>query len=80
MIFAKRIGLLKSHQARLDGWKTAGHNLGYRACLDPIRLGLDQCPHLSRSVLEDTREMSPARGLQRGPCLPSVALEIRQGI
>ena len=39
---AKRIGLSKSPtQARLRRLEDAGVILGYRALLDPIRLGLD---------------------------------------
>lgn len=53
---AKRIGLSKSPtQARLRRLEDAGVILGYRALLDPIRLGLDHVAFVEVR-LSDTRE------------------------
>lgn len=53
---AKRIGLSKSPtQARLRRLEEAGVILGYRALLDPIRLGLDHVAFVEVR-LSDTRE------------------------
>ena len=53
---AKRIGLSKSPtQARLRRLEDSGVILGYRALLDPIRLGLDHVAFVEVR-LEDTRE------------------------
>ena len=53
---AKRIGLSKSPtQARLRRLEEAGVILGYRALLDPIRLGLDHVAFVEVR-LTDTRE------------------------
>ena len=53
---AKRIGLSKSPtQARLKRLEEAGVILGYRALLDPIRLGLDHVAFVEVR-LNDTRD------------------------
>jgi|TARA_R110002012_G_scaffold91371_3_gene222540 Lrp/AsnC family leucine-responsive transcriptional regulator len=53
---AKRIGLSKSPtQARLKRLEEAGVILGYRALLDPVRLGLDHVAFVEVR-LSDTRE------------------------
>ena len=53
---AKRIGLSKSPtQARLRRLEESGVILGYRALLDPIRLGLDHVAFVEVR-LSDTRE------------------------
>jgi len=53
---AKRIGLSKSPtQARLKRLEESGVILGYRALLDPIRLGLDHVAFVEVR-LNDTRE------------------------
>lgn len=53
---AKRIGLSKSPtQARLKRLEQSGVILGYRALLDPIRLGLDHVAFVEVR-LNDTRE------------------------
>ena len=53
---AKRIGLSKSPtQARLKRLEQSGVILGYRAMLDPIRLGLDHVAFVEVR-LSDTRE------------------------
>ena len=55
---AKRIGLSKSPtQARLRRLEDSGVILGYRALLDPIRLGLDHVAFVEVR-LEDTREVA----------------------
>lgn len=55
---AKRIGLSKSPtQARLRRLEVAGVILGYRALLDPIRLGLDHVAFVEVR-LNDTREVA----------------------
>lgn len=55
---AKRIGLSKSPtQARLRRLEDAGVILGYRALLDPIRLGLDHVAFVEVR-LSDTREVA----------------------
>ncbi len=55
---AKRIGLSKSPtQARLRRLEEAGVILGYRALLDPIRLGLDHVAFVEVR-LSDTREVA----------------------
>ena len=55
---AKRIGLSKSPtQARLRRLEVAGVILGYRALLDPIRLGLDHVAFVEVR-LSDTREVA----------------------
>ncbi len=55
---AKRIGLSKSPtQARLRRLEEAGVIRGYRALLDPIRLGLDHVAFVEVR-LEDTREVA----------------------
>ncbi|MCF7748470.1 winged helix-turn-helix transcriptional regulator [Sulfitobacter sp. M39] len=55
---AKRIGLSKSPtQARLRRLEESGVILGYRALLDPIRLGLDHVAFVEVR-LEDTREVA----------------------
>ena len=55
---AKRIGLSKSPtQARLRRLEDSGGILGYRALLDPIRLGLDHVAFVEVR-LEDTREVA----------------------
>ena len=55
---AKRIGLSKSPtQARLRRLEDSGIILGYRALLDPIRLGLDHVAFVEVR-LEDTREVA----------------------
>ena len=55
---AKRIGLSKSTtQARLRRLEDSGVILGYRALLDPIRLGLDHVAFVEVR-LEDTREVA----------------------
>ena len=55
---AKRIGLSKSPtQARLRRLEIAGVILGYRALLDPIRLGLDHVAFVEVR-LSDTREVA----------------------
>lgn len=55
---AKRIGLSKSPtQARLRRLEDAGVILGYRALLDPIRLGLDHVAFVEVR-LSDTREIA----------------------
>lgn len=55
---AKRIGLSKSPtQARLRRLEDIGVILGYRALLDPIRLGLDHVAFVEVR-LEDTREVA----------------------
>lgn len=57
---AKRIGLSKSPtQARLRRLEEAGVIRGYRALLDPIRLGLDHVAFVEVR-LEDTREAALA--------------------
>lgn len=57
---AKRIGLSKSPtQARLRRLEEAGVILGYRAILDPIRLGLDHVAFVEVR-LTDTRETALA--------------------
>lgn len=57
---AKRIGLSKSPtQARLRRLEEAGVILGYRAILDPIRLGLDHVAFVEVR-LTDTREAALA--------------------
>ena len=55
---AKKIGLSKSPtQARLRRLEVAGVILGYRALLDPIRLGLDHVAFVEVR-LSDTREVA----------------------
>ena len=55
---AKRTGLSKSPtQARLRRLEDSGVILGYRALLDPIRLGLDHVAFVEVR-LEDTREVA----------------------
>jgi Lrp/AsnC family leucine-responsive transcriptional regulator len=55
---AKKIGLSKSPtQARLRRLEIAGVILGYRALLDPIRLGLDHVAFVEVR-LSDTREVA----------------------
>lgn len=55
---AKKIGLSKSPtQARLRRLEIAGVILGYRALLDPIRLGLDHVAFVEVR-LSDTREIA----------------------
>ena len=55
---AKRIGLSKSPtQARLRRLEDSGVILGYRALLDPIRLGLDHVAFVE-GRLEDAREVA----------------------
>jgi Lrp/AsnC family transcriptional regulator, leucine-responsive regulatory protein len=55
---AKRIGLSKSPtQARLRRLEETGVILGYRALLDPIRLGLDHVAFVEVR-LSDTREVA----------------------
>ena len=55
---AKRIGLSKPPtQARLRRLEDSGVILGYRALLDPIRLGLDHVAFVEVR-LEDTREVA----------------------
>jgi len=55
---AKRIGLSKSPtQARLRRLEDAGVILGYRALLDPVRLGLDHVAFVEVR-LSDTREVA----------------------
>lgn len=55
---AKRIGLSKSPtQARLRRLEETGVILGYRALLDPIRLGLDHVAFVEVR-LSDTREIA----------------------
>ncbi len=57
---AKRIGLSKSPtQARLKRLEKDGYILGYRALLDPIRLGLDHVAFVEVR-LNDTREAALA--------------------
>ncbi|MEE4188743.1 MAG: Lrp/AsnC ligand binding domain-containing protein [Roseobacter sp.] len=57
---AKRIGLSKSPtQARLRRLEQSGVVIGYRALLDPIRLGLDHVAFVEVR-LSDTREIALA--------------------
>ena len=58
---AKRIGLSKSPtQTRLKRLEEAGYIRGYRAVLDPIRLGLDHVAFVEVRMV-DTREGTLAR-------------------
>lgn len=59
-VLATRIGLSKSPtQARLKRLEKDGYILGYRALLDPIRLGLDHVAFVEVR-LNDTREAALA--------------------
>ena len=58
---ARRIGLSKSPtQTRLKRLEEAGYIRGYRAVLDPIRLGLDHVAFVEVRMV-DTREGTLAR-------------------
>lgn len=74
---AKKIGLSKSPtQARLKRLETEGYILGYRAMIDPIRLGMDHVAFLEVR-LSDTREAALAafnRAVARIPEIEEVHL------